>query len=711
MAETTLTVKYEMAGASGVVKTQPYKATAKFAELSTWKYTDKLNNLTRFSFSVPNDEHHRANALFERKVFIPFLKPFNGVVTGRARTSSKIMLDCDEFAFHLTRRIFKHDSEDTIKYTNSMWYDSSWKYRRKLIITKTNVKDDIKAYPLLVNLGTDTSFKNRAQADGDDFLFTTKDGVTKIPHEIEKYDSSTGELVVWVKVDKVDDGSNTEIYVYYGNSGASNQEDIVNVWKEAYRVEKSDVISTWAYAMVQHLHSDAIDSTENNNDDGSPYMVTYSNAVIAKGASFDGVDSQINVASDTSIDDIFASEGWVTVYINPDSDGEGNEGYILDKSKWRLQVRNEVSNSIDIRFFRDFNTTDGIWDYTISNGLNAAIRIDIIYDETNVANDPVFYINGVAVTPTETQTPVGTAVSDASDSLYIGNSSGKTNTFDGDIDEVRLMKTPPPDYIHIIPTEYANHNNPTDFVRKLQAEQYQRPANEVAQQILDYANTDMPSNVTWTLDDDFPTTDITLTINRRTNFQALHLIGEVLGKDVWFDNDKYIVKCGVKGKTLDEELDIVITTQSSESTDHFANIIDVIGEKDDVGVPVAATSTTSTVLRNNYEKIVSDSSITTQNQATNIAANLLTEFQAITPQIEGEIPYSQFVRLNLEAGDTVLISQPIKELNGRFRIMELSVAPEKVRLILEGEDTATIRTRSASLSDIIEGLIRQLQQT
>ena len=40
-----------------------------------------------------------------------------------------------------------------------------------------------------------------ALANGDDILFTAADGVTKLAHEIESYDSATGALTIWVKTD------------------------------------------------------------------------------------------------------------------------------------------------------------------------------------------------------------------------------------------------------------------------------------------------------------------------------------------------------------------------------------------------------------------------------------------------------------------------------------------------------------------------------
>src|SRR2546422_10741998 len=88
-------------------------------------------------------------------------------------------------------------------------------------------------FPVLVSR-TDTDLQSKAQSTGNDILFTSSDGTTKLNHEIEKYVSSTGELVAWVKVPSVSSSAATVIYMYYGNAGAANQQNAVNAWDANY---------------------------------------------------------------------------------------------------------------------------------------------------------------------------------------------------------------------------------------------------------------------------------------------------------------------------------------------------------------------------------------------------------------------------------------------------------------------------------------------
>ena len=66
------------------------------------------------------------------------------------------------------------------------WYNSLWRYRKKLTIPAANVAGTgaISGSILMFAAADDTDIKANARADGWDILFTTSDGTTKIPHEL-----------------------------------------------------------------------------------------------------------------------------------------------------------------------------------------------------------------------------------------------------------------------------------------------------------------------------------------------------------------------------------------------------------------------------------------------------------------------------------------------------------------------------------------------
>ena len=65
-------------------------------------------------------------------------------------------------------------------------------------------------------MASDTGLAAHARDDGGDIYFTSSGGSTKLSHEIEKFDSSTGNLVAWVKVPNLSSSTDTILYMYYG---------------------------------------------------------------------------------------------------------------------------------------------------------------------------------------------------------------------------------------------------------------------------------------------------------------------------------------------------------------------------------------------------------------------------------------------------------------------------------------------------------------
>lgn len=105
------------------------------------------------------------------------------------------------------------------------WFDQGdWTIRRPLAVDRTLVTGSLTDYPLLVQL-VDADLAANAQADGDDLVFVAADGVTRLDHDIERWDSATGALTAWVRLPVLDDASDTRLYLYLGNPAAADQTD------------------------------------------------------------------------------------------------------------------------------------------------------------------------------------------------------------------------------------------------------------------------------------------------------------------------------------------------------------------------------------------------------------------------------------------------------------------------------------------------------
>lgn len=150
-----------------------------------------------------------------------------------------------DFEAGVLSQVDTSSSPGDVKLTaTSNWYDANWVYRKKITIQSSKVEADLDNFPVLINI-TDEEFGHVAKDNGGDIRVTKADGTTEIPREVEKFVKATGELVLWTKVDVKGD-SNVDIYIYYGNSDASEPPPDSNygaekVWDDNFR-------------MVQHLN-------------------------------------------------------------------------------------------------------------------------------------------------------------------------------------------------------------------------------------------------------------------------------------------------------------------------------------------------------------------------------------------------------------------------------------------------------------------------
>lgn len=100
---------------------------------------------------------------------------------------------------------------------NSEWYDQNWTKRKRVTVTNS---DPVSYANAVVKL-TVTHEAGDMQSDFDDLRFTSADGTTLISHFRETYTADT-QAVVWVKIPLLATSTDTDIYMYYKNGGASD---------------------------------------------------------------------------------------------------------------------------------------------------------------------------------------------------------------------------------------------------------------------------------------------------------------------------------------------------------------------------------------------------------------------------------------------------------------------------------------------------------
>lgn len=154
----------------------------------------------------------------------------------------------------------------------------------------------------------------------------------------------------------------------------------------------------------------------------------------------------INCGSDPSIDNIVRKT--VTAWIRAITIGENLSGRIVDKDNesagrlgWFFMTGDVTAN---ITYAHGWSTAPfGFAMWRGDNGtlpLEVWTHVAVTYDSSSVANDPVLYVNGVAIGLTEFRSPSGVEGDDSAQTLTIGNRTGTQNVeFDGQIDEVRVF--------------------------------------------------------------------------------------------------------------------------------------------------------------------------------------------------------------------------------------------------------------------------------
>ena len=336
---------------------------------------------------------------------------------------------------------------------NVAWYDASWPSRKRIRIDKTKVgSGGVSNFPVLISL-TDTDLKSDALANGQDILFTSSNGTTKLSHEIERYTSTTGELVAWVRVPTLSSSADTDLYMYYGNPAASDQQDSVNVWDSSFK-------GVW------HLKDDPgpggagdiKDSTANAKHGTASAAMTSADLVpgkVGRGLEFISGGSGSGTLVDLGDQAVFqlpvySWSMWVKGTMAPTCNAGSN-----GQPMWNADSQfNFAWQHNSCAFYKAAAHTDGTWrSAQIQSPMSAGVWYHIAgtYDGANLR----VYLNGVLEATTAHGAPLT-----ATGSLSLGNGVGSTN-FAGELDEVRVSSTARS--AAWLVTAYNNQSSPSTF--------------------------------------------------------------------------------------------------------------------------------------------------------------------------------------------------------------------------------------------------------
>lgn len=350
------------------------------------------------------------------------------------------------FVFVLLCFIF---SSNQIYAVGENWL-TGWSYRKVIAIDHEKVgggSEDELNFPVLISL---TGLTN-IQDNGADIRFTTDDGNTQIPREIESY--SDGTLVAWVKVPVVSHTTDTTIYMYYGNTSATEP-----IATSDYGSQK---VWTNSFNGVWHLGSSLTTDSTSNENDGTNNGVTLSTGRIGGAGNFDG-NSYISIPNNESLN---PSQFSVEFWMNTNTVKESSWNSFFSKENWNASegwffYRGAVDSDPNVfGFVRSQHDVPKDTGATITNGwhhvvgtYNGSTTMELFIDgssesiKTNLIGENSLFASDVP--------------------LYFGarhdnDGTGAKDFAIGDMDEIRYSSTVRS--AGWIATVYNNQNSPSTF--------------------------------------------------------------------------------------------------------------------------------------------------------------------------------------------------------------------------------------------------------
>ena len=335
------------------------------------------------------------------------------------------------------------------------WFNTNWQYRKEITISGSMTPNTNQTnFPLMIRRTSDSNLASRAQGDGDDILFTSSDGSTKLNHEIEKYGSSTGELWAWVRMPTLPTGTATVIFMYYGNASAASQQDATGVWDSNYE-------AVWHLKETPTGTADEIkDSTLNGRHGTTVNMETGDQMTgqINGSMDFDGAVSNERIDTENFMSSgvsQLTAQAWVFKDTTKDArivykNNAGNTGHPV------FGLASGGTNLIRARVrISDGSGTDKSSTATIS--LSTWTFVAFTYDGSNIR----IYKNG-ALDTTVAETGTLAATADVVVIAQNGADVSADRHWPGQIDEVRLSNTArSADWFA---TEYNNQNAPDTYI-------------------------------------------------------------------------------------------------------------------------------------------------------------------------------------------------------------------------------------------------------
>lgn len=373
---------------------------------------------------------------------------------------------------------------------------------------------DLSNYPALLSF-TATQLRHTSSAgfvenlNGYDIVFTAADGSTLLSHQIEEYDPTTGEITFWVRFPTVSPTTDTEFYVYFGNSSISTDPSSTNVWDSNYK-------------MVLHMNESSagpttiFDASGNGTDGSDNGTISAAGLGGSNARNFNNTSDRIVIA-DNGVSPLDIS-GSITISfalfitnLNSGPDILTKGDYLNGYSIW-----SPANGSIQ---FQINNDALGAPAGSISNSTLAYLTFT-----RNSSGDRVIYVDGAEVASDNSNE----SFSIDDEDLFLSTASFWPMT--GIMDEVRISNTARDSAW--IATEFANIDNPGPggFIDQVNAEPI---IDDIEGSTLAYNSGDSPTAISSTIttydgdDTDIESATIQITSNYDPTEDVLEFVDQL----------------------------------------------------------------------------------------------------------------------------------------------------------------------------------------
>jgi len=334
--------------------------------------------------------------------------------------------------------------------------------RRLLTINYLKVTADLIDFTCYFSLTMNTA---HMRSDGQDFVIYNSDDTVRLPVDIVNYNSSTGVLKFWVKVDAVSNSADTVLHMYYNCSTYTQP-------AEGSDYSNSDM---WAdHALVLH-GNDGIDTSHvydlsGNSNDGTkldantPLEDIYGDSGdtipvkmhrCQRRTVASGTNEQINIAYSSSLDTqeltlefcgFVASKGYGMTVI--DRDYQSQDGY-------RVEAAGSGGAFSPITF-RGYDAAGGLILFSADQGLTSAAfkHVVLVYGETDGSIKSCI-VNGVERSITVTNAGTG-GVKAITDGMSVLDDFSGIRTGAGAIEALHLYKGVKASYVAHANAAYSN---------------------------------------------------------------------------------------------------------------------------------------------------------------------------------------------------------------------------------------------------------------